>query len=160
MRVCRPGAYESRSERCGRHVEFNEAFGGRKTLKSPVIVKCTKGIPDQVCILKYMHGPEVYVCILMYSSAASVSSHRWGTTTRTASVLSAQPATRKHSSPSKAFTTGGSGWLTDSHTACYITVHETNSILHRTLQGFHKVRDCTSIHRHEFPGKDPKTIVS
>ena len=30
----------------------------------------------------------------------------------------------------------------------------------RTLRGYSKVRDCRSIHKHEFPGKEPKIIVS
>lgn len=29
-----------------------------------------------------------------------------------------------------------------------------------THHGYHKVRDCRSIHKHEFPGKEPKIIVS
>lgn len=28
------------------------------------------------------------------------------------------------------------------------------------LHGFHKVRDCRTTHKHQFPGKEPKTIVS
>ena len=28
------------------------------------------------------------------------------------------------------------------------------------LPGYRKVRDCRSVHRHEFPGKEPKIIVS
>eukprot|EP00731_Ephydatia_muelleri_P006098 Em0003g346a len=40
-----PGAY-GHDEPRNRHIEFEEAFGGKKTLKKSVVVKCTKGVPD------------------------------------------------------------------------------------------------------------------
>lgn len=30
----------------------------------------------------------------------------------------------------------------------------------KELKGFAKVRDCRGVHKHEFPGKNPKIIVS
>ncbi len=42
-----PGAYGHDIPR-NRHVECNESFGGRRSLKSLVPVKCTNGITDVV----------------------------------------------------------------------------------------------------------------
>ena len=45
--LSRPGAY-AHDVPVGRHTEFDESFGSRKTLKNSITVKCTKGIPDKV----------------------------------------------------------------------------------------------------------------
>ena len=43
----RPGAYDHDVART-RHVEFDESFGSRRSLKNTVTVKCTKGVPEEV----------------------------------------------------------------------------------------------------------------
>ena len=40
-----------------RTIDFHESFGGRKTLKETVKIKCTKGIPEQV----YMNHDLLYL---------------------------------------------------------------------------------------------------
>lgn len=42
-----PGSY-CHNVPMSRHVEYNESFGGERTLKGLVTIRCTKGIPDKV----------------------------------------------------------------------------------------------------------------
>ncbi len=42
-----PGSYKH-DVSIGRHVEYNSSFGGKRTLRGIVTLKCTKGIPDKV----------------------------------------------------------------------------------------------------------------
>ena len=43
---------------------------------------------------------------------------------------------------------------------CYQQLHEGGEAGAESLRGMRKVRDCTAIHKHDFPGTAPKTIVS
>ena len=44
---------------------------------------------------------------------------------------------------------------------CYRQLQKSTSVSEKSkAQTFHKVRDCRGVHKHEFPGKDPKIIVS
>ena len=45
--LCRPGSHDHDVVQF-RHVNCHESFGGPRTLKGPVPVKCTLGIPDKV----------------------------------------------------------------------------------------------------------------
>ncbi len=45
-----PGRYKH-GVPTSRHVEYNASFGGERTLRGIVTVKCTKGIPDKVCYI-------------------------------------------------------------------------------------------------------------
>lgn len=56
LHTSRPGAYAHNVSH-DRRVEFDESFGGTRSLKTTVTVKCTKGIPDQASVLD--------VCILL-----------------------------------------------------------------------------------------------
>lgn len=42
-----PGLYKH-DVPVNRHVEYNSSFGGKRTLRGIVTLKCTKGIPDKV----------------------------------------------------------------------------------------------------------------
>lgn len=56
-----PGAYDHDVPR-NRHIEFDEAFGGKKSLKATVIVKCTKGIPDICSSCRKEPVGDYFVC--------------------------------------------------------------------------------------------------
>ena len=43
----RPGSYKH-DVPISRQIEFDESFGGKKTLRGVVIMKCNNGIPDKV----------------------------------------------------------------------------------------------------------------
>ena len=45
--TCRPGSYEH-DVPVNRHVEYQESFGGKRTLRGIVTVKCTNGVPEKV----------------------------------------------------------------------------------------------------------------
>ena len=45
--TCRPGTYEH-SVTQGRQVEMDESFGYSRKIRNGVVMKCTKGIPEEV----------------------------------------------------------------------------------------------------------------
>ena len=55
----RPGSY-SHDVATNRHVEYCESFGGTRTLKHEVIVKCTRGIAEKVGTAGYYSRLVVY----------------------------------------------------------------------------------------------------
>ena len=45
--TCRPGTYKH-SVTQGRQVEMDESFGYSRKIRNGVVMKCTKGIPEEV----------------------------------------------------------------------------------------------------------------
>lgn len=102
-----PGAY-AHDVPVGRHTEFDESFGSRKTLKNSITVKCTKGIPDK--------------------------------------------CKKCHKEPEGSYYDSKHGALCP---RCYQKRSESGG----ASGGFVRVRDCRMVHKHEFPGKDPKIVL-
>jgi hypothetical protein len=46
--ISRPGQYDHDVE-TNRRPEYHHSFGGKPTLKETVRIKCTNGVPEQVC---------------------------------------------------------------------------------------------------------------
>ena len=62
-----PAAYDHDVER-SRHIRFYESFGGKRTLRDSVRIKCTRGIPDQVCSRHFpqWHSAVEQVLFVLY----------------------------------------------------------------------------------------------
>lgn len=99
-----------------RKVDFEESFGGPRTLRKAITTKCTKGIPDQCSVCKTVPVGDYY-------------EHKTHHLCRTC-----------YAQLSKTERADGD-WR-----AC-------------GRLRMKKVRDCSGIHKHDFPGRPPKTVI-